>query len=675
MNIKEVIDAFNNVKSGLNPWIQKSNENYNTRMCIWSPQNSDGRKHNSLSDKAFKAVPWDGASDLRTHVVDELINSEVAIKTNALNNAKLQAIPVEVGDLQRAKLVSMFMDYLTKSRMTELPREKVLSANYFEEKGLCAVGVFWESEVAWVKRIMTIEEIELVIQGFTDKMADPDRFQDCVDDIQVNFNALSSGRAKSVVRDLMKKGVAEYEQPEVQREQPVVRTFSIGNDLLVPVDTYDLQKAPYVFRVDYLNEFELRQKIRAYGLKPAWVDKVIEKGSCYDVDNKSAWEKSYITTPTKGLYKIIYAYWKEVDDKGFVTVKFAVVNEAVQDSAGAEGVCDYRPVRYPFVIMQREEISRRIFESRGIPEIAHCWQEQIKIERDSRIDRANMTTCPTMIAPKNRMPDRIGPGVTIPGMIGEVGFLQIPPGDGSSLEVEANVMRNMRRYFGRMTSPEDQIETQQMQSANVRRWLQGWVEVYRQIWSLYKQFGPDEEFFRVLGQPNPAPQKFAKGDDNEKFDFYLDYDVLNNDAEIVSKRIEQVISVAAQLDKHGRFDTDAAMMLAIDSIMPGATEQLILPARQATRQEEIDEQDTIAKIAAGMDVDIDEKVNPQLRLQVLQNYINGSQAIPATDVQERMQKDKAFNARIQKHAKQLQFVLQQQQNAQIGKFGTKPGNM
>jgi hypothetical protein len=169
--------------------------------------------------------------------------------------------------------------------------------------------------------------------------------------------------------------------------------------------------------------------------------------------------------------------------------------------------------------------------------------------------------------------------------------------------------------------------------------------------------------------------QFAKGDDNEKFDFYLDYDVLNNDNEIVMKRLEQLGLVASQWDKHGRFDSDAWMMMAMDAIMPGSTERLVLPAQQATRKEEMEEQDLIAKIAAGMDVDIDEKVNPQLRLQVLQNYMNGSQAIPATDVQERMQRDQAFNARIQKHAKQLQFVMQQQQNAQIGKLGTKPGNM
>ena len=66
-------------------------------------------------------------------------------------------------------------------------------------------------------------------------------------------------------------------------------------------------------------------------------------------------------------------------------------------------------------------------------------------------------------------------------------------------------------------------------------------------------------------------------------------------------------------------------------------------------------------------------MNTQMWMQLLQKYVQGTEEIPATDVQERLQSDPAFKARIEKMVKQIKFAEDQMENARIGKIGTKPG--
>jgi hypothetical protein len=114
----------------------------------------------------------------------------------------------------------------------------------------------------------------------------------------------------------------------------------------------------------------------------------------------------------------------------------------------------------------------------------------------------------------------------------------------------------------------------------------------------------------------------------------------------------------------------------IEAIDPNLANQLIMPSQEATTKEIIETSNDIAKIASGQVVNAPENgANPQLRLQVLQSYIQGSEAIPATDVQERLQSDENFAKRLQTYAGQLEFQQQQQMNARIGQLGTAPGNV
>lgn len=66
-------------------------------------------------------------------------------------------------------------------------------------------------------------------------------------------------------------------------------------------------------------------------------------------------------------------------------------------------------------------------------------------------------------------------------------------------------------------------------------------------------------------------------------------------------------------------------------------------------------------------VNAPEGANSQLRLQVVQQWITGTEEIPA--------EDEKFAQRIQTYVQQLEFQQQQQRNAMTGQLGAAPGNV
>ncbi|MBQ6533694.1 MAG: hypothetical protein IJI37_00845, partial [Opitutales bacterium] len=84
------------------------------------------------------------------------------------------------------------------------------------------------------------------------------------------------------------------------------------------------------------------------------------------------------------------------------------------------------------------------------------------------------------------------------------------------------------------------------------------------------------------------------------------------------------------------------------------------------RREILETQSDIAKIASGQGVNAPEKANAQLRLQILQTYAS------QPDVAGRVANDEFFRERLDAYTRQLQFSMQQAENAVIGRLGAAP---
>jgi len=113
----------------------------------------------------------------------------------------------------------------------------------------------------------------------------------------------------------------------------------------------------------------------------------------------------------------------------------------------------------------------------------------------------------------------------------------------------------------------------------------------------------------------------------------------------------------------------------LEAIDPNLAGQLIAPAEEATDKEIKETSSDLAKIFSGQVVNAPQGANSQLRLQFMQTYLQGTEEIPATDIQQRMQEDENFAKRLQTYAGQLEQQQAQQRNALIGQLGTAPGNV
>jgi hypothetical protein len=189
-------------------------------------------------------------------------------------------------------------------------------------------------------------------------------------------------------------------------------------------------------------------------------------------------------------------------------------------------------------------------------------------------------------------------------------------------------------------------------------------------WELYQQYGPDEEWFRVIGAGTQNAQKFNKKDFSGKFDFYLTLSDVGTSPDVFQAKLKAMGEIAAQFDRNGQVDYGKLLIRSFEMIDPVLAEDVLVPTEVAAKKEVTECHNDLAKMWAGIDLDAPTQgVNPQLRLQVMQQWMQGPQDNPAQDVQTRVANDPALQNRLKRYGDQLQFQIQQRDNALTGRLG------
>ena len=658
-------------------------DNYDIRHNIWPGQTKDGRKHGTTAQPAF---PWDGASDLKPFITDEVINNDVDLLTHTLLNANFAAVPVGSNDLKRARLVSSFMKWMVKSQIKEFDRESEILANYFLEKGVGVLGVFWERKVDVMRKDLTLEEMAEASPDLINFIGDPELDKETAAMLRQFMPDLTQRKAKKMVKELRETGKTSLPQDVVTFNRPRVRAYTIDEDIFFPINTFDFQDAPYIFTSEYYTPVELRNKVITDGWDEKWVNDVIEKtlgrdfstaGTVTHSSRQYARQIEFGLDKTSNLVRIATAWERATDEDGVPGIWLTVFQPDIEGFGKFE-LFNYDPVRYPFVPFTRERRTRRLLDTRGVPEVSQYFEDEIKVQRDSRVDRTAMATCPPRRYPAGRPPKNWGPATLLPERrAGEYGFVDAPSGSiNESVEIEASITESLDAYFGRPNPANDPIASQTKKQAMVNRFLSGYAEVLRHLFSLHTQFGPEEEFFRVVGETpsEEEMQSYQKSNNAEKYDFYLDYNLINQDAELKLNQVKEIGQLILQYDQTGSTDMGKYLQMAISSIDPTMGDAITIPQESAQMKEIEKTQEDLTKISAGFDVNPPENSNAELRMNIVQNYMKGSEEIPAHDVQERLQSDEMFAGRLENYMKKLQFQLQQRENAQIGRSGGRPGN-
>jgi hypothetical protein len=657
------------------------------RYARWEGQSDDGRKHEEFIGR--RPIPWEGSSDVHLRLADRLINEHVHMALESFFRANMSVSGIETSDQKKAAYWRDCLAYFLEQRMLpELRREvEILAQEMFSgSPAIGIMGVYWQQETIMRNKKFAVQDVvqmvteqggdEAAVQQVMTVLQDPDMEQDALALMAQVFVGVKEKVLKKGLKEFRETGQTKLPTPAIHENRPRFVAHRLYEDVFVDANCTELDRARVIMRREWLSETELRDKIITEGFDEEFVEAVLEKSEGqsgvaeYDYRNPIQLGVHTMGKGVEGdfndLYEIFYAYHRVYDeDTNVPAIYCTAFSSHVPDIYGKHEILEYGHNQMPFVLFSRERLSRSIFDSRGISELVATNQYEAKVQRDLRNDASQIGVIPPLLVNARRggLNLLVAPAsqITI-SRPDDIGWLQPPPLSQSSIEAEQAAVMDAERYFGNPEKPEAR---QLYQQCMVNRWLDSWREVLSQALSLCQQYLEPQFVARITG--GPVEEIAMKQEDIEgRFDLSLRFSVDTLNPEFMEKKLDAVTKLT-QFDVTGALDRNKLLEIIAESIDPMLAKQVIMDKQSAAQKEIDDEQNSWVKIMNEIEPQPKEGVNFELRSQTAQQIMQTSQEFQRKASENPLVKQLADN-----RMKYLQFGIQQQQNAQIGRVGVKP---
>lgn len=667
-DILELKKAYDFTIAELEYYFHQCRWSFDDRRRYWNGKASDMRKHGS------DAFPWEGASDIEVPLIAEKINTYVSMCMAALRRSNIRAYPVESGDAGRAKVVSSFLKWMVNSYIENFIREMESNANYLFEKGIIVSYVGWHQETRSFVQELDLEQISQMSPELAEIIVNGEDDEAVIAMLKQVYPALIDKRAKKALKKLRKDGIAQLPVSRKKIDAPIVKAIPADGDVFFPPFTLDPQEAPHIFYRVFMTAQEIRQKVINNGWDESWAEEVIENyrgvAGLKLQSEYAARQSNPLSRMESGesdFIEILYVYQRLIDPEDGSEGIYCTVMHPEYTGDEGEHYAKFELLNgledYPFVVTRLSEQNRRLYDVETFSDLLRGLQWQVKVERDSRIDKASITTLPTMRGPAGRPPAELGPGRYVgEKRKGEYDFMPSPQYTIDSVQIENILIQQADELVG--LSETDSL-SRVRQQFYIDKFLGHVREVLKMSWKMFQLYGPDQLFFRVTGVSDQMT--ITKGNPNENFDITVSFDSQNTDPETQEKKLAQIANLVA-FDRNGKFNIDNLIEVAAASIDPVLADAVLQPTEVASQQVIKQVFEDLTSIYSG----IERAARPsgaQIALSVIQQYAQ------QPDISERLQSDENFANRLQKYAEQYNFQMQQAQNAQIGRIGTNPAQM
>jgi hypothetical protein len=441
-----------------------------------------------------------------------------------------------------------------------------------------------------------------------------------------------------------------------------------------------LQKARLIVRREWIDKAELRARKASMQWNDAFIQALAPKdGKGFETSSAlpEEWTSpggehvEFDPEPYKGLYEILWVYWRETDDDGAQGIWYAPISGPAKMAAAPARLLPYAHGKYPFVWFQRETLSHRILDSRSTTELAASEQGLLKLFTDLNADAAQIGTIPPLEVPVHAagLQLTIKPLGRIPMRHkGEISWMTPPPYSRQNDKTCETLERNLNQYFGRMSGRDasptlNQIHWQLM----VDRFLTSLAEVYAHLLGLAQQYMPDHVLERVAAISGEHAAMIRNREEIQgQFDLELHFDVRDLDQEALMKKLELIGTHVLPHDSLSTVQRDRLVQVMMHAIDPALADMTLRPVEAANRAEIEDERLNWVKIVSGIEPEMrEEGQNFQVRLAELNRIMQGdpeaAQRLPPRNQQ-------ILSARLQ----HLQFQVQQMENRETGRLGAKP---
>lgn len=690
-------------------------------FCKWDGQRTDGRKRKETLNKDAK--PFEGASDNRVRLADRLVREHVMDYIAASLRAKKRFMPMEGTDNYTAAKLDILVKWLIDTYWADQFVTQLKLIGRYMEQDTPAVGC---AMVDWVEErrleYRTVEPIDLVdlylqkqnavaagavpddqngmddaagtegqpetteAESMSQSIIDMCSMATMLPDLEkflIDVLEIKPARAKKAARELQKDHKAEIPIPYLFKRGPECVAMRLFDDVFVPANTTDPERARIVYRREWLTEPEIRE--RAIRLK--WDDDFVKEllgddgtGSSNQAkghEGKSGFEDFNADTRVnqntsefalrKGLWEIITAWHYATNDDGVMGIYTTTFSFFCSKEARASEPFRRKHGKMPFVWQKREELNDRLMDSRGIPELVSTDQQTFKLLRDSFEDHTQVATLPPVKVPPNKPHFRvdIAPLGRVESNSRETTEFMTPPAYPIAADKYWDkVRRDVNEDWGRADKDMDPNMVTAIKQDRVNTFLSLVTKIVKMSVQLSQEFMPDDMFARIIGGNGVAVNRTIK-EIQGQFDMTMIVDVQDMTLEGVTQKAKVVADILKPMDIRSTIPYDSIIRSSIAAIDPSWAEAM--PTVEAADQRETDdEKAAFVRMLNGVRPDMPESgINAPLRLQTLQAEIAPRKANPNAFPPL----SQASTLLIQERLDYLTFQASQMQNAVTGRIG------
>ena len=665
----------------------------NVRYARWPGQSDDGRKHAEAMGE--DVLPFEGASDTRDRLADQLINEFVRLDVAAATRGVISARPVEFNDASNAGKITVLLRWLVKNawgkdfrrqvkllsqyRHGDSPAAVIALVDWFEETCLQYVDVRLQDVV------MAAQEEGRTPEDAMDLALNPDRAEELAAVIQA-MTGCKPKQARKAVKDLQKppdpdndgdpeEPVARIAVPYTKPGLPRIVAGRVYQDWFYPENATDLQRTPLFYRYWYTHA-EILALAEAEDWDEEFVENVLgaEAQSAFDdyQDYTIVTRNGQVVQPNAGYFEVVQAFYPAADDEGVMGIYTAKISGFSNKTANGRKLWDRKHGKMPVVFFPREVLTRRLNDTRGIPELTITDQNWRKLVSDSVADNVQVTVNPTVMRPAGRAFYRTA--------IAPFGEVEVSPGREPKFmdppqypKIVEYMTRERRRqfceYWGRLdaeTMPDETLSSLAKQDS-VDEFLASLSECFALCVQLCQQYMSDEQVQRVVGGSGMQLAR-SVSEIQGKYDVMLEFDADDLDPEKAMAKTKMILGELSAYDRNGILPVDQIIMHRVAMIFPSLADAMPTP-ESGTAQAAANEKANVVMILNGSEPPMPEKIDaPQVRLQTFQ----GEMMVRLTNPNAFPEVTEAARLLAQNRLKYLTQQVTQLKNAQIGRTGAAP---
>lgn len=707
-DVKALIEELSDAIRGGEVWMQRAQLAEDTRWCMWSGQHDDGRKHaDEGEDPPF---PWDGASDSRVRLTESSVREATMVCNAAFKRGRWKAKPRKATEPGMGHKVSLLLQWLVFTEMRpHSERERRLAADWRNMYGVSLTMVEWERGTALELReidlnkgiatVMGVDEEQVAafmaaleageaeappeLLDVVDLFQNAEREPELIEAMQAFLPNTKRRHLKRAAKQMRETGRMELPIPVVVSDRPKWTALKPFYNVFFNPSITTIDEAERVFVRQWLTKTELLEKQASEQWDKKFVEEVLKHPASSSTTRLEAlreggkrWEGARGSfeggvEDRRDRYEIFCCYHKHNDDMGVPGIYKTIISAHALDSRhelfGKHELLKYARLRMPFTehVFWRE--SDTLLHNVGIPYLIYTYQNEVKTQRDYRIDAASIGILPPVRRHIRDMdtPLVLGPDMPVYESVrGSTDWMQPPPSNSRlSVEIEEAVRRDANRLVGQFDAaiPAPVIAMHQQELADA--YLDEMVDILSQTLMLAGQYMPEVMVTRVAGLRKP----FAMNNDElrSEFDLEIVFDARELDSAYIANKLKALHEVV-NMDVTGVIDRARLISLSVEVIDAHWAEELVTSADEAALKEVSEEQMNIALIMTGQEpAMVEEGQNFGIRLQVLENTLGQSPL-----VQQAYQGNEIIQELLDNRRKHLHHMVEQKStNAQIGRVG------